>query len=339
MESVIDCSFNIIKNNDLKIDIYSLYRLRSDTDSFFKYLLYHLNHSELDNFIVGCFNNEKFVPILLKHFHHISTKIEPDTCTFLFEWLVSYGINPHQLLESITIDSNTVTQYKRVTSYLKKMIIPYSNQFEKENKILYEIKDKLQNKLGKEYNINIFEQQIIFPLSREDGNTYLNYAFNRLNFDIKNIEPIDNGIGNYSWCFKLGNDLVLRFSEQNVTWNIPMFYRINDFVIRRCFDKIVISVCPYGYIDEVTNEDIDDALLDFNQNNLVLTDGNYASNFAVVDYEIPSSMFTDVCGITRHLSVKVSDTFKKKKVKLIDQDYIYFKNQEPKHYGSTPTYK
>lgn len=338
MERVIDTCLNIIKVNDLMIDTSELDKLKSNYDSFFNYLFRTLDNKNLEIFIIDSFKIKELVPILFNYFYYISVRISPDICTYLFKYLIENGINPYQLLNSINVNTNSLEQYKRIASYLKENIIPYSKQFEKENKVLYDLNDKINDIYG-DFQSNLFEKFIILPLSRENGNEYLKYMFRRLNFNVKGIEVLGDGIGTYSWCFKLGNDLVLRFSQKNTTWNIPMFYRINDFVIRRCFDKTVVSVCPRGNINDVTNEDIDDALFDFTQNDLVLTDGNYASNFAVVDYEIPSSMFTDVCGITKHLNVNESDTFKKKKVKLIDQDYIYFKNQEPKHYGSIPTYK
>ena len=338
MEHNINRCLNIIKANNLKIDIHELEKIKNNFEPFYSYLFKTLNSKDLDILLVNLFSDNIFVPILYSHYSYLCYKSSVDVSTYLFEYLVNNGINPHLLLESININSTNIDQYRRITSFLKRWVTPYKNEFEKENDLLYQLKGKVQNEFSC-YEGDNFENLIIIPLSRKNGNEYLNYILSQLKIDNNKIEILPNGKGNFSWCFKLNDDLVLKFSYALATWYIPMFYRINDFVIRKSFGKNVISVSPYADINSVNNNDIQNALDDFDYAGLELCDGNYYKNFGLVDYNIPDSMFRDVYGITKYLDIPESDSFRKRKVKLINQDFVYSKDSKNKKYGAPIRFK
>lgn len=327
---------SIIRQCDLQIDKKILKSFTQDENAFFSYLFAHLSRNDLDKLIIHLFYEKNFTSILTTYFPYLSTHISSNICSLLFEYLVDHQVNPAILLESIQLQTTNLEQYKRITSFLNKKVPSYKIAFQKENRILYELKDRIETK--NIYEGMRFEELVIFPISREKGNEYLTYIFNKIPINLNHLELISNGIGTFSWSFK-ADDFVLKLSSRNTTWYLPMFYRINDFIIRRSFGKNIISVSPYGDIDSVTNQDILDALSDFDKANLNLTDGNYLNNFAVVDYEIPDTMFRDVCGIKTYLDIPQSDSYQKKKVKLIDQDFIYFKDDKEQKRGAPPKFK
>lgn len=340
MDNAVNSCLDIIKNCNLKIDIDKLTKLKTNKFNFFQFLFANLDKTNLDKLILHCCLDKTFTPILYTHFAYLCTHISPNTTEVLFEYLVNNQIEPTTLLDMVQINTTSLEQYKRIISFLKSKVPSYSLEFEKQYHLLYELKEKIEDSSDNcsFFSAGAFEKLVIFPLSRTNGNEYLNYALKQLKIESKKIEFMENGKGTFSWCFK-ANDLVLKLSYKITTWNIPMFYRINDFVIRKKFDSSIITVSPYGDIDSVSNMDIHDVLNDFDKANLVLTDGNYRRNFGVVDYEIPDTMFRDVDGITEHLDIKKSRTFKKKKAKLIDQDFIYFKNDKDKVYGAPEIFK
>lgn len=332
MDQSINSCINIIKSNNLTIDIYELKKFQDNSNYFYTYLFKNLSRNDLDKLLINFFGNCSFIPILYSFYSYLCYKASRDVSTILFEYLVDNNIDPLKLLEKINIDSNNIDQYRRIVSYLNKNILPYNIIFEKNNNLLYELKEKIQSEYSKNES-NKFESLVIFPISREYGNEYLSYALKQLKINTNEIEIISNGIGNFSWCFRLNDNLVLKLSYCVVTWNIPMFYRINDFIVRKKFGKQVISISPYANINDVTNNDIYDALDDFDKAGLDLCDGNYSSNFGIVDYKMHDSMFRDVDGIIKYLNIVESESFKNRKVKLIDQDFIFFSNSEYKKYG------
>lgn len=333
MDKIIEKSLNIIISNKIEINITDL---KTKKSNFFSYLFSSLNTKELDKFILQCCQDKDYVLILYNNFQYLYCHISQDVCETLINYLFKNKMDIAQLLNMFKLDTYSIEQYNRLTTYLNK-IPSYKCEFIKQNSILYDLKEKIKYN-SNELNADIFEKLIIIPLSKSNGNDYLEFALKKLQIKSSKIEYMKNGRGSYSWCFKT-NDLVLKLSSNIVTWNIPIFYRINDFIIRKKFNFNIIGISPYGNVEEVTNQDIYDALNDFEENNLELTDGNYQRNFAVVDYEIPNSMFRDVDGITKYLKAEKSNTFNKKQVKLIDQDFIYYKTDENKIQGLIKTFK
>lgn len=333
MNEIIEESLNIIKSYNLNINIDNL---KENKSNFFELLFKTLTKKELDLFILQCCLNTKYVSILYNNFNYLCTHTSLDTCDILIKYLINNNVNPNSLLNIFKSNNYSLELYNRLTTYLNK-IPSYKLEFTKQNQLLYELKEKI-NYNDTPISVDSFERLIIIPLSKTEGINYLEFALKKLQINPNKIEYIKNGRGNFSWCFKT-DDLVLKLSNSIVTWNIPIFYRINDFIIRKKFNENIITICPYGNVDNVTNQDIHDALNDFKDNNLVLTDNNYQKNFAVVNYEIPNSIFRDVDGIIKYLNINESNSFTKKKVKLIDQDFIYFETDENKKYATGKNFK
>lgn len=315
-------SCNIHINN---IDIMKL----EDNNSYCGDLFQQMNWDDLSKFIFKALNYKEYAPIIINNLDYILTHTNEEILNKLIIYLKINGFNDHDILQSIISNSNSLDIYLRQLRYAKNKIEEYKNVFEKENPIFYSLYDKLNLNI---YNKCAFETFIIYPQSYFNVNEYLEYAFSKLSLNVNDFEYLNNGKGNYGWSFK-NNDLVLKLSTSCAVWDIPIHYRINDFIIRKQFGKSLLTITPYGDCDSVTNMDIQDVLNDFEKSGIVLTDKNYKDNFAVVDYEIPKTMFRDVDGIRCYVDSQESKEYQKKKVKLIDQDFLYLKSDDNKKQG------
>lgn len=317
-----------IKDNKLNININEL-KLLKNSDSFYEYLFSHLNKGELSILMSNIYGEAGFINILMKNFTYLFTHLDPCSANNMIIYLIENNIELNIITNLISKDELTEEQYLRILCLLKNRITEYKNLLENENKTIYTLAHQVEE------NESIilfdkFERLAILPLIYQNGNEYLNYIFKNLNINPNNIEYFSNG--NYGCCFKI-NDWVLKIATKNVVWEIPMFYRINDFIIRKQLGKSIITLTPFGNINNVTNNDIIDTMNDFHIAGIDLTDKNYKNNFAVVDYEIPKNIFRDVNGIREYIDIPESISYQKKKVKLIDQDYLYLNNDKNKKYG------
>lgn len=323
-----DFCITCVKNNNLNVSIKEL-KLLKNNNSFYEYLFSHLNKGELAILMSNIYGEKNFTNIIMKNFTYLFTHLDPCSSNNMIIYLIENNIELNIITNLINKDELSEQQYLRILYLLKNKITKYKELFENENKTIYTLAHQVEE------NESIilydkFERLAILPLIYQNGNEYLEYIFKNLNININDIEYFSNG--NYGCCFKI-NDLVLKIASKNEVWEIPMFYRINDFIVRKKIGNAFLSVTPYGNLDLVTNQDIKDALNDFNRAGIDLTDTNYKSNFAVVDYEIPKNMFRDVDGIRKYIDIPESISYQKKKVKLIDQDYIYFNNDKNKKHG------
>lgn len=325
--------FKLTKSFLLKNFIFNDYKelskLENNTNDYFNYLFSNLNWDILSKFITYMINYDEYLDTIMNNLYYLLRHADEKVLDNMLFYLMKHNITNEMIIDTIKKESSNIDKYVELLNRSKNRVTEYKKIFENSNKNLYILCDKLQDNILNSYK---FETNIIYPLSFSKINEYIDYSFNKLNLNINDFEYISNGKGSYGWCFKNG-DYVLKIATRNVVWNIPMFYRINDFILRKQFGDGLLSLCPYGDKDGVTNDDIKNALADFMGANVVLTDKNYKDNFAVVDYDIPDNIFRDVDGIREYINVPYSINYEKKKVKLIDQDYLYLTEDKIKKIG------
>ena len=91
-------------------------------------------------------------------------------------------------------------------------------------------------------------------------------------------------------------------------------------------DNIYIEINPIEENDKIEDKDIYDALDDLYRDGIIVTNSNYDKIFSVVNNTIPKNFIKDVSGIIENRESSYSESYMKKKVKLIRKDYIYDKN-------------
>lgn len=323
-----DFCISCIKNNNLDINIKEL-KLLKDSNNFYEYLFTHLTKKELFILMANILSEKEFTNILIKNFKYLFTHLDPCSANNMIIYLIENNIDANTIINLINKDELSEQQYLRILNLLKNKITKYKELFENENKTIYTLAHQVEENESI-ILYNKFERLAILPLIYQNGNEYLEYIFKNLNINTNHIEYFSNG--NYGCCFKI-NDLVLKIATRNEVWEIPMFYRINDFIIRKKLGNSIITLTPFGNTNDVTNNDIVDTINDFKIAGIDLTDKNYKENFAVVDYEIPKNIFKDVNGIRKYIDIPESISYQKKKVKLIDQDYLYLNKDKNKKHG------
>lgn len=182
-----------------------------------------------------------------------------------------------------------------------------------------------------------FYLDIIGPIILSNNESILNKAFyimNKNNMNLNNIEFIYREYTNY--IFKIDN-FRLKLNTHRNKFNIIDHYRINKSIIRKEivineYNKRYIELDPIGSFENISGKDICDALEDLYRDGIIITDANHYYNFAIVDYEIPDYFIRDVDGINEFRNNNnVSESYKNKKVKIVNKDYIYDKNEEFKY--------
>lgn len=319
----------ILTTNNIPISFTDIKKLDTDGTSYYETLFKNLNWDNLSLLVSGMTNFSGYVPIIMNNLNYLLLHVDSSVLNKMVIYIKQNGITDDTILNTIKDNSDNIEIYLREIRYIKNRIDEYKKIFEKDNLLLYSLYDKLDTSI---YDKNAFENCLIYPQSFFNVNKYLNYILGKLNLNIDDFEYMSSGRGNYGWCFK-NSDLVLKLSTSCAVWDIPMHYRINDFIVRKQFGNTVLSIAPYGDTDSVTNQDIKDVLSDFDEAGISLTDRNYKDNFAVVDYEIPKDMFRDVNGIRCIVDTPFSTQYQKKKVKLIDQDFLYLQNDQDKKTG------
>ena len=78
----------------------------------------------------------------------------------------------------------------------------------------------------------------------------------------------------------------------------------------------------------ITKADIVDIKKDLKRASLVIGDNNFESNFALFTSEMNYQGFKDVDGNHKVIDITQSKSYQKKKIKLIDLDYIYHKDDK-----------
>ena len=92
------------------------------------------------------------------------------------------------------------------------------------------------------------------------------------------------------------------------------------------YDNIYIEINPIEENDKIEDKDIYDALDDLYRDGIIITNSNYDKIFSIVNNTIPKNFIKDVSGIIENRESSYSESYMKKKVKLIRKDYIYDKN-------------
>jgi len=150
------------------------------------------------------------------------------------------------------------------------------------------------------------------------------------------------GSGNYNFSYLVGR-YVIRIGNGRGNFPIYQHYRISNSLYRKKIEVekgsyLYLEVNRYTRVDQVNEKDIIDALKDLKSALIEITDYHYYNNFGLLfdddDNETILSSLED--GIIGKIDVPISETFKKKRVVLIDNDYIYLTSDQKKYAGENP---
>lgn len=146
--------------------------------------------------------------------------------------------------------------------------------------------------------------------------------------DTNLINYIKQDISNY--IFKIDDYKIVMGTYKN-NYDIIDHYRINKSIIRKKIkldenNYIYIEVDPMEIEEKPLERDIYNALDDLYNDGIIITNCNYDKIFGIINTEIPQNFKKSVTGIIETRGNNYSDTYIKKKVKLINKDYIYDKN-------------
>ncbi len=200
--------------------------------------------------------------------------------------------------------------------------------------LLYLSYDKVKEK--KDYYLTMyFEKQILFSIIYYQLYPQLEEIFLKENLDPDQMKYLDSGSSNFSFAFQ---DKVFKFGLQRMTFDFPIFYRINDLLIQKRFLRengtfLYWEVSPLGKKVPLTEEDILAIQEDFSKAGICLTDPNFQQNFALFENEFREDCYLDIEGKHERIELPKSNAYQKRKLKLIDLDYLYNKEDKNKVYA------
>ena len=172
-----------------------------------------------------------------------------------------------------------------------------------------------------------FKSKIMYKIMK--NNLYPYFEKLDSNFDFTNLEYKGSGSSNFTFFFA---DKVLKIGDKKATFDFPTFYRFNDLIVQKKFplekNNLYIEISPKGEAIKLTKADITDIKKDLERASLVIGDNNFESNFALFTDEMNYQGFKDVDGNHKVIDITQSKSYQKKKIKLIDLDYIYHKDDK-----------
>lgn len=216
-------------------------------------------------------------------------------------------------------------EYAKVINYLARKYIEVEKYLTDNYPLLY-----LLNKKMKEKNAPLqlyFKSKIMYKIMK--NNLYPYFEKLDSNFDFTNLEYKGSGSSNFTFFFA---DKVLKIGDKKATFDFPTFYRFNDLIVQKKFplekNNLYIEISPKGEAIKLTKDDITDIKKDLERASLVIGDNNFESNFALFTSEMNYQGFKDVDGNHKVIDITQSKSYQKKKIKLIDLDYIYHKDDK-----------
>lgn len=300
----------------------------SDKDILIEYIFDHLNDQNVDTFYYyfkESFPNT-YLDLLKSHFTTIIKVMDFPTSYILdcYEKFGFYFIEVHlEEIESLL----DLFEYREVMMKLKDRENSLNKKLETLSPILYQFYDaiKLDDKAS------YFNYSIFLPLLQVHIDDYLKSIQKTLFLD-KSLEVQYLDSGSSRVVFDV-NEKIVKFSTISNFFPIYMHYRMNEFYVRKKLNLktgyILLEICPKGDLAQVTEQDIKDALYDLKGAGLIVTDKHYAQNFAYFE-EDADLCFQDVDGIIEYREKEFSQSYQKKKVKLIDHEYVYDQNDPNK---------
>lgn len=216
-------------------------------------------------------------------------------------------------------------QYLEIMNYLYEKDCMVQKKLRHLDPILYQFYDALES--SDQIPASCFSTKIIFPLSQIGVDQYLEFLKKHL-FLGRNLEITYLNCGSSKFAFDV-NGIVMKFGYHRSVFPIYLHYRMNDFYVRKRistkYGYLDIEASPKGILEEVTELDIKEALIDLKQDSFIVRDRNYKGNFALFKEE-PDLYFRDVEGILGYDKRHISEAYQKRKVKLIDHEYVYKNN-------------
>jgi hypothetical protein len=328
MENIYLEIMKIISMNHLYVDMKNLMEYKNNSKIFFNILFDTIDEEDIDTLIyhILYLKDINIEVHIMPNFEIILKKLY-NKISFLNICIEKMG-NTNFLLENEKIIKDNLDEesYTYFFTTLNSNDKNFAKIYKKEYKFLYELRDILN--ATKDYKTFYFEMDIMMPLIKNNIHQYLNYIIPLVFKNEKlNITPVGKVSGSSSFAFGI-NDLVLRLGSFRQTFDTYEHYRINEFIIKKRFitneKNLYVDTCPKADLKiRVSKKDIEEAIFDLVMSKIVITDTHYEQNFAVVDYEVPKNMFRDVDGIIEKRGLTPSYTYRKKPVKLIDQDYMY----------------
>lgn len=318
----------------LKISIpsYLVFHGNEPKDDLLGKIFESLDHVEASVFYLEfkkAFPNS-FVKLLKPHFLTVIAHIDfPQE--YIRETCQVYGSNFVFSLLKEMADVLKPYQYREAILMLYEIDRESQKKIQNLSPFLFQLYHAIE-KSGKG-NSEYFSYQILFPMMQSHVDEYIEWMNQKL-FYSKPLEIQYLDAGSSSYVFDV-NGKVVKLGNYRKQFPLIMHYRMNDFYIRRRFQgkerPLYIEVCPKGNITEVTEEDIENAIADLKDSGIIVTDLNYRRNFAhfLNEEEI---FFQDVEGIVETRVASYSESYQKKKVKLIDHEYVYDRNDPHKEW-------
>lgn len=229
------------------------------------------------------------------------------------------------MLDNIDDFNLSEDEYAKVINYLARKYIEVEKYLTDNYPLLY-----LLDKKMKEKNAPLqlyFKSKIMYKIMKNNLYPYFEKLDN--NFDFTNLEYKGSGSSNFTFIF---DDKVLKIGDKKETFDFPTFYRFNDLIVQKKFplekNNLYIEISPKGDAIKLTKADIVDIKKDLERASLVIGDNNFESNFALFTDEMNYQGFKDVDGNHKVIDITQSKSYQKKKIKLIDLDYIYHKDDK-----------
>ena len=218
------------------------------------------------------------------------------------------------MLDNIDDFNLSEDEYAKVINYLARKYIEVEKYLTDNYPLLYLLEKKM-----KEKNAPLqlyFKSKIMYKIMK--NNLYPYFEKLDSNFNFTNLEYKGSGSSNFTFFFA---DKVLKIGDKKATFDFPTLYRFNDLIL-------YIEISPKGEAIKLTKDDITDIKKDLERASLVIGDNNFESNFALFTDEINYQGFKDVDGNHKVIDITQSKSYQKKKIKLIDLDYIYHKDDK-----------
>lgn len=319
---------------ELRIPLYKniLVKNFKNSDEIIAYVFNNLTREDASVFYYKFLEMfpDTYIELLLPHFKLVINSIEFPV-NFINKVATTYGPDfMNNKLDDIA-SSLKKSQYNEI------MIALYENNDAMKHIIrnlgtnLFQFYDALISS-KKEYEY-YFLDRVLFPMCQYGLVDYFQ-NMNNLLFNDKSLDIEFLNWGSSSFTFDV-NGIIIKLGNTRHRFPIIMHYRMNEFYVRKEFSggngHIYLEASPKGDVSSVTRQDIEDAIKDLKAADIVVTDMNYAQNFALFDNNEKIKPI-DVDGIIEVRDREFSDSYQKRKVKLIDHDYIYDVNEKEKYW-------
>lgn len=289
------------------------------------YLWNHMSKEEANLFYYDFIKRfpDTFLDLLLPYFFNVLSLLDFPS-HFLYCCADKWGLR--FVFSKLEKDHSLSSfQYREILELLYEYSEENKKMFRSFNMYLFLFYDAVKKK--SETLSSLFLYEIIYPLLFSNCDFYFKTLESFL-FQ-NNLCPVFLGHGSNSFVFD-GNGLVIKFGRYRSNSPIFKHYRLNDFYVQKMIEtsvgKIKLEVVPKGDIRSVTDQDVNDVLKDLECSNLIVKDRNVKENCAVF-LEEPNLFFQDLDSVILDRSSKISESYQKKKVKLIDIEFIYDKGE------------